>query len=38
MTGRYDIEGDAERAFAVLRDGGIAILPMDIGCLQRTEN
>jgi len=31
MTGRYDIEGDAERAFAVLRDGGIAILPMDVG-------
>ena len=31
MTGRYDIERDAERAFAVLRDGGIAILPMDVG-------
>ncbi len=31
MLGRYDIEGDAERAFAVLRQGGIAILPMDVG-------
>lgn len=31
MLGRYDIEGDAARAFAVLRDGGIAILPMDVG-------
>ena len=26
-----DIEGDARRAFAVLQDGGIAILPMDVG-------
>lgn len=31
MLGRYDIEGDAARAFAVLRQGGIAILPMDVG-------
>ncbi len=31
MMGRYDIEGDAERAFALLRQGGIAILPMDVG-------
>ncbi len=31
MLGRYDIEGDAARAFAVLRRGGIAILPMDVG-------
>lgn len=31
MTGRYDIAGDAERAFAVLRDGGVAILPVDVG-------
>ncbi|MDP7545818.1 MAG: Sua5/YciO/YrdC/YwlC family protein, partial [Alphaproteobacteria bacterium] len=31
MIGRYDIEGDAERAMAVLRQGGIAILPMDVG-------
>ena len=31
MLGPYDIEGDAERAMAVLRRGGIAILPMDVG-------
>jgi len=31
MLGRYDIEGDAERAMAVLRQGGIAIMPMDVG-------
>jgi tRNA A37 threonylcarbamoyladenosine synthetase subunit TsaC/SUA5/YrdC len=31
MLGRYDIEGDAARAFAVLQGGGIAILPMDVG-------
>ncbi len=31
MMGRYDIEGDAQRAFAVLQRGGIAILPMDVG-------
>lgn len=31
MLGRFDIEGDAERAFAVLQGGGIAILPMDVG-------
>ena len=31
MLGRYNIEDDAARAFAVLRDGGIAILPMDVG-------
>lgn len=29
--GRPDIQGDAERAFAVLRRGGIAILPMSVG-------
>ena len=28
---RPDIAGDAARAFAVLRGGGIAILPMDVG-------
>jgi len=28
---RRDIAGDAEGAFAVLRKGGIAILPMDVG-------
>lgn len=28
---RPDIRGDAERAFAVLRDGGVAILPMSVG-------
>ena len=28
---RPDIAGDAARAFAVLRDGGAAILPMDVG-------
>jgi len=26
-----DIAGDAQRAFKVLREGGIAILPMDVG-------
>lgn len=26
-----DIAGDAQRAFQVLREGGIAILPMDVG-------
>ena len=26
-----DIQGDAAKAFAILRDGGIAILPMDVG-------
>ncbi len=26
-----DIKGDAERAFAVLAKGGIAVLPMDVG-------
>jgi len=26
-----DVEGDAARAFKVLQDGGIAILPMDVG-------
>jgi len=31
MLGPYDFEGDAERAMAVLRRGGIAILPMDVG-------
>jgi tRNA A37 threonylcarbamoyladenosine synthetase subunit TsaC/SUA5/YrdC len=31
MLGPYDIEDDAERAMAVLRRGGIAILPMDVG-------
>ena len=31
MQGRFDIAGDAARAFAVLRQGGIAILPMDVG-------
>ena len=31
MLGRYDIEGDAERAMTVLQGGGIAILPMDVG-------
>ena len=31
MLGRYDIEDDAARAFAVLKDGGIAILPEDDG-------
>ena len=31
MLGRYNIEDDAARAFAVLKDGGIAILPMDVG-------
>tara|TARA_R110002167_G_scaffold59816_1_gene169489 strand:- start:37 stop:753 length:717 start_codon:yes stop_codon:yes gene_type:complete len=29
--GRPDIVGDAARAFAVLRDGGAAVLPMDVG-------
>ena len=28
---RLDVEADAEAAFAVLRDGGAAILPMDVG-------
>ena len=31
MLGRYNIEDDAARAFAVLKDGGIAIMPMDVG-------
>ncbi|MBT3333048.1 MAG: hypothetical protein HOK21_08525 [Rhodospirillaceae bacterium] len=31
MLGRFDIAGDAARAFAVLQQGGIAILPMDVG-------
>ena len=31
MLGRYNIEDDAARAFAALKDGGIAILPMDVG-------
>ena len=31
MTGRPDIRRDAERAFAVLERGGIAILPMSVG-------
>ncbi len=31
MQGRLDIKGDAARAFATLRDGGIGILPMDVG-------
>ncbi|MFP6707016.1 MAG: Sua5/YciO/YrdC/YwlC family protein [Alphaproteobacteria bacterium] len=31
MLGPYDFEGDAQRAMAVLRRGGIAILPMDVG-------
>lgn len=30
-TGRLDIAGDARRAFDVLKGGGIAILPMDVG-------
>ncbi len=29
--GRPDIKGDAARAFSVLRNGGTAILPMDVG-------
>lgn len=29
--GRPDIAGDAARAFVVLRDGGAAVLPMDVG-------
>ena len=29
--GRMDVAADAERAFGVLRRGGIAILPNDIG-------
>lgn len=28
---RLDIKGDAERAFAIIRDGGIAIVPNDTG-------
>ena len=31
VTGRLDVERDAERAFAVLERGGIAILPMSVG-------
>jgi len=31
VTGRPDLRRDAERAFAVLRQGGIAILPMSVG-------
>lgn len=31
MDARRDIAADARDAFAVLRDGGIAILPMDVG-------
>ena len=27
----FDIGGDAARAFSVLEEGGIAILPMDVG-------
>ena len=31
MEGRPDVQHDAERAFAVLEKGGIAILPMSVG-------
>ena len=31
VTGRPDVRRDAERAFAVLERGGIAILPMSVG-------
>jgi tRNA A37 threonylcarbamoyladenosine synthetase subunit TsaC/SUA5/YrdC len=31
MAALFDVAGDAARAFAVLRDGGIAIVPNDIG-------
>ena len=31
VTGRLDVERDAERAFTVLERGGIAILPMSVG-------
>lgn len=31
VPGATSIQDDADRAFAVLRDGGIAILPMDVG-------
>ena len=31
MMGRPDVRRDAERAFAVLKRGGIAILPMSVG-------
>ncbi len=31
MTALFDVGGDAARAFAVLRSGGIAIVPNDIG-------
>jgi tRNA A37 threonylcarbamoyladenosine synthetase subunit TsaC/SUA5/YrdC len=31
MTAFFDVAGDAARAFAVLRSGGIAIVPNDIG-------
>ena len=31
MTGRPDLQRDAERAFAVLERGGIAIMPMSVG-------
>ena len=31
MTALFDIAADAARAFAVLRDGGIAVVPNDIG-------
>ncbi len=30
-AGRLDIAGDARRAFETMRDGGIAVLPMDVG-------
>ena len=31
VTGRWDVQRDAERAFAVLERGGIAIMPMSVG-------
>jgi tRNA A37 threonylcarbamoyladenosine synthetase subunit TsaC/SUA5/YrdC len=31
MTALFDIAGDAARAFAALREGGIAVVPNDIG-------